>query len=333
MLGSPSPLQPAGVTETSEPAMPDWPWSAEGRRRQRRSAMERTIDLGDGVQLSLVRVPAGRFVIGSRRSLVNSRPRPSRLIKPFWIGRSKSPTSNSVASIRITTAGGADARLPVRHPRLSGRQARQPAVRLSWNDAMAFCDWLSAHRQAVSLPTEAQWEYACRAGSKHRSGTATSTRIFPVSQTWVMPARASSHWTLMFRSNSSNPNRYDDWVPKEDASTTADWSRCRWAVTLANPWGLYDMHGNVCEWTLSAYRPYPYWETMAATSDPTRAACCPRRFLVRPPNAARRPSDSPMSPFSPSSMSVSAWSCGRELMMSTSLYSSNSAFHSGWACS
>ena len=134
---------------------------------------------------------------------------------------------------------------------------RQPVVRVSWKEAMAFCRWLSAKTgRRVTLPTEAQWEYACRAG------TAT-----PLS--YGMPDSDFSRFANLSDATHQAIDRFGwsgraqvipPWRPADTRFN--DHSRVSAPVgTYApNPWGLHDMHGNVAEWTLSAYRPYPYRE-------------------------------------------------------------------------
>ena len=94
-----------------------------------------------------------------------------------------------------------------------------PVIDVSWYGAKAFADWVSG-----ALPTEAQWEYACRAGS---------IDIFSFGS-------ADSYRYMWFKSNS-------------DGTTHAVGTR------KPNAWGLYDMHGNVAEWCSDWYGPYESW--------------------------------------------------------------------------
>ena len=122
-----------------------------------------------------------------------------------------------------------------------------PAVRVSWYDAVAFCRAVSeATGQAVQLPTEAQWEWACRAGSDAPFWYGGMDDDFSAFENLAgreqrrFAFRGKRKWHL-------RDDRFDD----------------RQLVTAAvgsfkpNPWGLFDMHGNVCEWTRSVYRSYP----------------------------------------------------------------------------
>ena len=101
----------------------------------------------------------------------------------------------------------------------------EAVVFVSWHDAMNFCKWLSKKEQRPHrLPTEAEWEYACRAGTTTRFNT--SNDLPEVYQ------KAQKH--------KSRPEK----VPT------------RVGLTPPNAWGLYDMHGNVEEWCYGWYGPY-----------------------------------------------------------------------------
>ena len=118
------------------------------------------------------------------------------------------------------------------------REDDYPAVCLSWNDAQAYAAWLSAQTgEAYRLPTEAEWEYAARAG--------TRTARF-----WGNdPAQACTYGNVADRATARS-NR--DWTIGHDCEdgfgTLAPVARF-----APNPWGLYDMLGNAWEWTCSAY--------------------------------------------------------------------------------
>ena len=137
----------------------------------------------------------------------------------------------------------------------------QPVVRVSWNEAMAFCRWLSEKTgERFTLPTEAQWEYACRAGTATPMfygdldtdfspfANLADAKLSRVRQRPVHGRQAAREPAPSTTTGS----------PRTPASTTARCSRSRRARYQPNAWGLYDMHGNVAEWTRSAYRPYPY---------------------------------------------------------------------------
>jgi formylglycine-generating enzyme required for sulfatase activity len=152
-------------------AVEGWPFdAAEAARRQRVAgpAATRTIDLGDGVTMTLALVPAGQFVMGSGDGHPDERPAHAAGIdRPFWIGTCE---VTNAAVRRFDPRH--DSRLESRHGYQFGRlgyplnEPQQPVVRVSWQQAMAFGRWLSDRTGlSCTLPTEAQWEYACRAGT------------------------------------------------------------------------------------------------------------------------------------------------------------------------
>ena len=107
----------------------------------------------------------------------------------------------------------------------------EAVVFVSWHEAVAFCRWLSEKEgKPYRLPTEAEWEYACRAG--------TTT---PYSTGETLP-------------DAFHKNARECWFP--GTTKTGDVVPLHVAKTPANPWGLYDMHGNVEEWCADWYGPY-----------------------------------------------------------------------------
>jgi formylglycine-generating enzyme required for sulfatase activity/serine/threonine protein kinase len=116
----------------------------------------------------------------------------------------------------------------------------QPVVNISWNDANAFCSWLS-RREGVEyrLPTEAEWEYACRAGTTTMYWTGDD----PNALTTVANVRDAQLKTVF-------PNATGCATGNDGFAFSAPVGRYR-----ANPYGLHDMHGNVSEWCLDNYDP------------------------------------------------------------------------------
>jgi len=121
------------------------------------------------------------------------------------------------------------------------QQDTHPVDNVTWNDAVAFCHWLS-HKEGTTyrLPTEAQWEYACRAGtdSVYSSGddVASLESIANIADSSLRQKYAGAKWT----------QSWDDGYP-----FTAPVGRFR-----PNGWGLYDMRGNVREWCQDRYTFY-----------------------------------------------------------------------------
>ena len=118
-----------------------------------------------------------------------------------------------------------------------------PVVNVSWNDAAAFCQWLSENEGVTyRLPTEAEWEFACRAGSITR---------------------------FSYGDDESRLDDYARYVSNGDLNTN------RVGQNKANAWRLFDLHGNVFEWCQHAYVRY----STAPTIDPSGMADASDRVL------------------------------------------------------
>lgn len=175
-----------------------------------------TIELkcGEGVELPLILVPAGHFLMGSLekeedRSDNEGPQHEVTISRPFYVGmfpvtqaQYKAVTGKNPSRFKADTR-------PVEH--------------VSWNEASEFCVRLTEKTtRVVVLPTEAQWEYACRAGSASRFSFGDDER-----------ALGFHGW---YAKNSNSPRPVGKKKP--------------------NAWSLYDMHGNVCECCADRYGPY-----------------------------------------------------------------------------
>ena len=137
----------------------------------------------------------------------------------------------------------------------------QPVVRVSWKEAMAFCNWLSEETgQQFTLPTEAQWEWACRAGTESEFSFGGLGADFANLGDIKLEEFAACTAHKFYESVRiiENPSKYDDWIPHDTIFNDAGFVSENIGRYRANQWDLYDMHGNVWEWTLSNYAPYPY---------------------------------------------------------------------------
>jgi len=131
------------------------------------------------------------------------------------------------------------------------RKDDEAATEVSWQDAVDFCRWLSGKEgRTYRLPTEAEWEYACRAGTTTLFSSGDS--LPAASHRWF---RDQNYRAVVFADARPMPAEYQ---PLNEIPTL------RVAQSPANPWGLFDMHGNVAEWCLDWYGPYE----AAAQTDP-----------------------------------------------------------------
>lgn len=271
-----APVMPA--PETPRPSalrLPGWPFGADEARRRQASAgqVSRQIDLGDGVTMDLVRIPDGTFAMGSVAGYPDELPmREVRIGKAFWMAKCE---VNNRQFRQFEPAH--DSREEDRHgyqfgiPGYNVNEPGMPAVRLSWRQAVAFCEWLSQKLGVnAALPTEAQWEWACRAGSDTAfsfGGLDTDFSPFENLGDASLADFSGDPYTLdRVKARYNNPeNPFDNWIPQEARFNDGGFVSEPVGKYQPNAWGLHDMHGNVAEWTASPYRPYPYQEAGAGT--------------------------------------------------------------------
>jgi formylglycine-generating enzyme required for sulfatase activity len=212
---------------------------------------------GTKVSFDMVAIPGGHFTMGSpdteKSRTPDEGPQHDVELRPFWIARTEVTWDEydlfafgmdlerpSTAQAPRPAPTGADAITrptpPYGDESFGYGKGKQPAINMTWHAAMEYCRWLSAKTGKVyRLPTEAEWEYAARAGTKTAYGFGDDAR-----------ALGDYAWT---RENSSErPHPV--------------------ALKKPNAWGLYDMHGNVAEWILDQYDPGYYAKVQAGTIGP-----------------------------------------------------------------
>jgi len=145
-----------------------FPFDAAKAKAMQGENAEMEVELADGLTMRLVRIPAGEFVMGSQVGYPDEAPRAvTRIGKPFWMGVTEVTNGQYRAfdanhDTRYIDEHGKDHSIPGH----IANHSNQPVARIFWQQAMQFCDWLSKKSgKKVSLPTEAQWEWAARAGS------------------------------------------------------------------------------------------------------------------------------------------------------------------------
>jgi formylglycine-generating enzyme required for sulfatase activity len=195
-------------------------------------------EITNSVGMKLVLIPAGRFTMGSPADEPHSRPNETlhkvEISKPFYMG------SLEVTEQQFAQVMGIEPRV-VQQKNSNGRVIGNkvipftsvPVSTVTWFDANEFCEKLSnvpeekKERREYRLPTEAEWEYACRAGTQSAYSFGDS------------PSELGNYgW---YRGNAG--------TNKNERIKLGGQKR-------PNAWGLYDMHGNAHEWCLDLYANY-----------------------------------------------------------------------------
>jgi formylglycine-generating enzyme required for sulfatase activity len=259
------PIMPApeAAVSVKAPKIAGWPFSQEEavKKQAKLGEIEMTLKLGKtpsyrngnceivkpvDVEIKLVKIPAGQFVIGSPGAGADAvKMSVANIQKPFWM--SSTEVTNAMYKLYDPKHDSRYIDLPGKNHRFMGTEVNrldQPVVRITWTEAMAFCKWLSAKTgKKFTLPTEAQWEWACRSGAD--------------TEMWYGSASDDFGKLANFADRGAHKLPFPRNTKVKDGG----------AVSVApgrykpNAWGLYDMHGNVGEWTLSDYKAYPYVAT------------------------------------------------------------------------
>lgn len=206
------------------------------------NAYDQSIE-GTDLYFSMVPIPAGSFIMGSDNSVfLDEKPAHAVQIDAFWMSAheitwdifelfvdknyelaiSEGPIGDQVDGLSRPS-------LPYLDMTFGMGKESKPAVGMTQYGAIQFCHWLYLKTGVFyRLPTEAEWEYAARAGSDAR---------------------------YFFGEKSSDLSDYA-WIKENSEESTQ-----KVGLKKPNPWGLYDIYGNVLEWTMDHYDPNFYKES------------------------------------------------------------------------
>jgi formylglycine-generating enzyme required for sulfatase activity len=209
----------------------------------------------NSIGLKLVRIEPGRFVMGAGAAAPRTRAE--------WLTRDHDEApAHTVVISRAYYLGAYEVthaqfeQFAPEHKKLRGvgnasAGDDDPVVHVTWAEAAAFCDWLARKEgRPYRLPTEAEWEYACRAGTTTTFSTGDS----------LLPEQANFGVGVDGKARPAAV-RVGSYKP--------------------NPWGLFDMHGNVAEWVLDAHDKGFYATLGGHAVNPVRWPSEPYPHVVR----------------------------------------------------
>ena len=209
---------------------------------------------GNDYRLEMIAIPSGIFNMGSpnyeKNRLADEGPVHKVKVDSFWIGKFEITWDifelfmlREIDSKKIVYGnevikdvdGISGATTPYVDMTFGMGLEGYPAISMTQLSASKFCEWLSAMTgNYYRLPTEAEWEYACRSGSS-----------------------TAYHY-------GDNPDELDEYAWYESNS---DGKYQMVGMKKPNEWGIHDMHGNVAEWTLDQYNPKSYYSNIDKTSN------------------------------------------------------------------
>ena len=275
--GEIKPVMPKKVSPVKEKVLKvkGWPFAPDRVKEMLADEKEtvKVLEIAPGVQMTFVRIPAGEFVMGSYHGEPDTYPTTKvKIDKAFWMGELE-VTNQQYNTIFPQHASRYVDQQWKDHvvPGYPANKPEQPVIRVSYNDAMEYCKILSQKTGLnITLPTEAQWEWACRGGSdedfwfgnlnadfgKKDNLADVTTNKFAVSGVDPQPMSPESPWY-----------KYYTFLPKAANVDDGSLVQVGGKKYEANPFGLYCMHGNVAEWTRSDYVPYPYKENPKKVSE------------------------------------------------------------------
>lgn len=231
-----------------------------------------TVPKADNAVFEMIAIPGGEFVIGSAENepkrAQDEGPQQRLRIEPFWMGKleitwdlyqpfmdnqmarnkdgtpnrdndektSEVPEQKDGETLVDTVTQPTPPHVPMHFGMGDGYTKDYPAVGMTTLAASRFCEWLSAQTgHYYRLPTEAEWEYACRAGAQTAYGFGNDPSLL-----------ADYAWSL----------------------GNSEYQYQKVGTKKPNAWGLHDMHGNVAELCLDQYLPDAYAKHLAGAVNP-----------------------------------------------------------------
>jgi len=234
------------------PELPNWPFGAseaEQMLKENANPLRMSVDLGSGVDMDLVLIPAGSFIQGRNDGPADEYPAHKvEIEEAFYMAEFETSLEQylqfdpehkqGVVNWTNKDQGAIGYSLD---------KSEYPVIRISWDEVQAYCEWLSEKSgYDVSLLTEAEWEWACRAG------LSSEMNYGGVDSNFGIYANLADMQIRKWARRES-----PSWQPRIDHVDDGNMIFSEVGSYKPNVWGLYDMHGNAAEWTESPFEGYP----------------------------------------------------------------------------
>ncbi|MEL6263936.1 MAG: formylglycine-generating enzyme family protein [Cyanobacteria bacterium J06626_6] len=197
-----------------------------------------TEDLGNGVTLEMLRIPGGKFMMGAvpgeEGASDDEYPQHEVTVPEFWMGK-YAVTQAQWRAVAVLDKVERD--LEAGPAKFKGKQ--RPVEQVFWDEAIEFCQRLSQRSKwTYTLPSEAQWEYACRANTK-------TPFYFGSTITTELANYRGTDFSYQGKTCPGNYAKGPKGQCREESTDVGSFS--------PNIFSLYDMHGNVWEWCLDSW--------------------------------------------------------------------------------
>ena len=266
-------LKDKGVIETIKPKIEKaeeinwakvnkWTFDATKAKEIQKNSTDqlvKEIEIAPGITMRLVWIPKGKYTKGTDKGGKYPTDFNNVSIKDgFWMGALE--VTNSQYCVLVKDH---DSRFIGQQwkdhttPGYPANEPDQPVIRVTWDEAMAYCSELSKKTGLqITLPTEAEWEWACRAGSGEDMWYGSrDTNYANYENLADYTIKDLAVWgmepTVPMPDNAHYVRKFWDFVPRDTESNDKNLISVKGGQYQSNPWGLYDMQGNVAEWTNS----------------------------------------------------------------------------------
>lgn len=251
--------KPEKVHTSKTPTLANFPFD-EKQAKAKVAAVglpkELVADLGEGITMRFSLIPAGTFVMGTNEWFYDEGPaKVVKIEKPFYMATFETTNSQYSVFDKNHKSGYLDRHWKDHINRgYPANLPEQSVIRVSWQRANDFCKWLGEkYGLEVSLPTEAQWEWAAKAGSEKDFWFGTISSDYGIYENLSDVTTKKFAVVGIDPQPIRNPSPEMAYVPADLGVDDGELISTNVGSYTPSPFNLYDINGNVAEWTSSDY--------------------------------------------------------------------------------